>query len=139
MVVEPLKPLTDTGTGALQDKEKALLAEILAKLNDLFQGDVTDDDQLIYVNNVIKGKLMESETLVQQANHNSKEQFSNSPALTQAILDAVIDALEAHSTMSKQALDSPQVRDGLKDVLLGPGQLYEALRNKGGLAEAASR
>jgi len=42
---------------------------------------VTDDDQLIYVNNVIKGKLMESETLVQQASHNSKEQFSSSPAL----------------------------------------------------------
>jgi len=134
---EPLKPATSTGTGALQEKEKALLKEILAKLNDLFQGDVTDDDQLIYVNNVIKGKLMESETLVQQANHNSKEQFSNSPALTQAILDAIIDAFEAHSTMSKQALDSSTVREGLKDVLLGPGQLYELLRNKGGSTEGA--
>jgi type I restriction enzyme R subunit len=97
-------------------------------VNDLFQGEVTDDDRLIYVNNVIKGKLMESHTLVQQASHNSKQQFSNSPALTQAILDAVIDAFEAHSVMSKQALDSADVREGLKDVLLGPGQLYESLR-----------
>jgi type I restriction enzyme R subunit len=32
--------------------------------------------------------------------------------------------------MSKQALDSPRVRDGLKDVLLGPAQLYEALRDR---------
>ncbi|MDP2081381.1 MAG: type I restriction endonuclease [Pseudotabrizicola sp.] len=136
---EALKPLTATGTGTLQEKEKALLAEILAKLNDLFQGEVTDDDQLIYVNNVIKGKLMESETLVQQATHNSKQQFSNSPTLTQAILDAVIDAFEAHSTMSKQALDSATVRDGLKDVLLGPGQLYEALRTKGGVRDGTSR
>jgi type I restriction enzyme R subunit len=128
---EPLQPLTATGTGTLQEKEKARLAEILAKLNDLFQGDVTDDDQLIYVNNVLKGKLMESEMLAQQAAHNSKEQFSNSPALTQAILNAVIDAFEAHSTMSKQALDSAKVREGLKDVLLGPGQLYEALRSRG--------
>jgi type I restriction enzyme R subunit len=127
---EPLKPLTDSGTGSLQEKETALLAEILAKLNDLFQGDVTDGDQLIYVNNVIMGKLMESETLAQQAHHNSKEQFSNSPALTKAILDAIIDAFEAHTTMSKQALDSALVREGLKDVLLGPGQLYESLRGK---------
>lgn len=127
---EPLQPLTATGTGTLQEKEKARLAEILATLNDLFQGDVTDDDQLIYVNNVLKGKLMESETLAQQAAQNSKEQFSNSPALTQAILDAIIDAFEAHTTMSKQALDSEQVRDGLKEVLLGPGQLYEALRGQ---------
>jgi len=136
---DPLKPLTSTGTGALQEKEKALLAEILAKLNDLFQGDVTDDDQLIYVNNVIKGKLMESETLVQQARHNSKEQFSSSPALGQAILDAVIDAFEAHTTMSKQALDSAEVRNGLKSVLLGPGQLYEALRQKGGFSDRFAR
>ncbi|MBD1203450.1 MAG: hypothetical protein H9533_04855 [Rhodobacteraceae bacterium] len=135
---EPLQPLTATGTGTLQEKEKARLAEILAKLNELFQGDVTDDDQLIYVNNVLKGKLMESQTLVQQATQNSKEQFSNSPALTQAILHAIIDAFEAHSNMSKQALDSSSVREGLKDVLLGPGKLYESLRSKGGLPTSST-
>lgn len=125
---ETLKPLTATGSGTLQEKEKALLAEILAKLNDLFQGDVTDGDQLSFVA-TLNGKVQESETLIQQATQNSKEQFSNSPALTQAILDAIIDAFEAHSAMSKQALDSLQVREGLKEVLLGPGQLYETLRS----------
>jgi type I restriction enzyme R subunit len=127
---EKLKPITESGSGSIQDKEKARLADILAKVNELFQGDVTDDDQLIYVNNVIKGKLLESQTLVQQAANNSKEQFAQSPDLSQAILDAIIDAFEAHTTMSKQALDSAKVREGLKDVLLGPGQLYEALRSK---------
>jgi len=134
---QPLKPLTATGSGGVQEKEKALLAEILAKLNDLFQGDVTDGDQLSFVT-TLNGKVQESQTLVEQATNNSKEQFSNSPALTQAILDAIIDAFEVHSAMSKQALDSAQVRDRLKDVLLGPGQLYEALRNKGGSAELSS-
>ena len=33
-------------------------------MNDLFEGELTDDDQLVYVNNVIKGKLLESEMLV---------------------------------------------------------------------------
>jgi hypothetical protein len=33
-------------------------------------------------------------------------------------------------TMSKQALESERVREGLKDVLLGPAELYEALREK---------
>ena len=42
-----------------------------------------------------------------------------------------MDAFAAHSTMSKQALESEKVRSGLKDVLLGPAQLYEALRAKG--------
>jgi hypothetical protein len=46
--------------------------------------------------------------------------------------NAIIDALAAHTTMSKQALDSERVREGLKDVLLGPAQLYEALRERAG-------
>jgi len=34
-----------------------------------------------YVNNVLKGKLLESEILVQQAMSNTKGQFANSPDL----------------------------------------------------------
>jgi type I restriction enzyme, R subunit len=123
-----LSPLTEAGAGSLQEKEKALLREIIAKVNDLFEGDLTDDDQLVYVNNVIKGKLLESQTLVQQATNNTKEQFANSPDLTKEIMNAIIDAFAAHSSMSKQALESERVRRGLREILLGPAQLYEALR-----------
>lgn len=87
---------------------------------------------------MIRGKLLESDTLVQQANHNSKEQFSNSPTLKKAIVDAIIDAFDAHSSMSKQALESEHIRDGLRDVLLGPAQLYEALRARGGVGSQAN-
>jgi type I restriction enzyme R subunit len=45
-------------------------------------------------------------------------------------MNAVMDALDANTTMSKQAIASERLRDGLKDVLLGPAQLYEALREK---------
>ena len=82
----------------------------------------------VYVNNVLKGKLLESEKLRKQAVNNTKEQFANSPDLNKALLEAIMDALEAHTTMSTQALESESVREGLKAVLLGPAQLYEALR-----------
>ncbi|WP_063979922.1 type I restriction endonuclease subunit R [Bradyrhizobium sp.] len=127
-----LPPLSEVGSGSVQEKEKARLEEIIAKVNDLFEGDLTDDDQLVYVNNVIKGKLLESEELVLQASNNTKAQFANSPTLSKEIMNAVMDALAAHTTMSKQAIDSEQVREGLKGVLLGPAQLYEALREKAG-------
>lgn len=104
------------------------MAEIIEKLNDLFEGELSDDDQLVYVNNVLKGKLLESETLMTQAGNNSKEQFSNSPDLNHEFTNAIMDALSAHTVMSKQALASDKVRAGLLDILLGPGQLYEALR-----------
>jgi type I restriction enzyme R subunit len=94
--------------------------------------DLTDDDQLVYVNNVIKGKPLESKELVLQASNNTKAQFANSPTLSKEIMNAVMDALAAHTTMSKQAIDSEKVREGLKDVLLGPAQLYEALRDRAG-------
>lgn len=125
-----LDPMGDSGGGAVQDKQKALLSEIVAKVNDLFDGDLTDDDQLVYVNNVLKGKLLESDILVQQASSNSKEQFANSPDLNTALTNAIMDAFAAHTVMSKQALDSERVRSGLKDILLGPAQLYEALRTR---------
>jgi type I restriction enzyme R subunit len=126
-----LPGMEEAGSGGVNEKEKALLAEIIARVNDLFEGELTDDDQLVYVNNVIKGKLLESEELRTQAANNTKAQFANSPTLKDEIMNAVMDALAAHTTMSQQALESEKVRAGLKDVLLGPGELYEALRARG--------
>jgi type I restriction enzyme, R subunit len=57
--------------------------------------------------------------------------FANLPDLASGTMNAIIDAFAAHSTMSKQALDCEKVRNGLKDVLLGPARLYEALRARG--------
>ncbi|MBS7455718.1 type I restriction endonuclease subunit R [Coralloluteibacterium stylophorae] len=128
----PLKPMDAVGSGGVQEKQKAYLAEIIEKVNGLFEGQLTDDDQLVYVNGVLKGKLLENEILVQQAGSNSKEQFANSPDLKDALMQAIIDAFEAHTTMSGQALGSERVREGLRDILLGPAQLYEALRAKSG-------
>jgi len=128
-----LPPMTAPGSGQLQDKDKVRLSEIVAKVNDLFDGELTDHDMLAFVEN-IKGKMMESDRLVQQAMNNTKDQFSNSPDFSAEQMNAIMDAFDAFSTMSKQAIDSDKVRQGLKHVLLGPAQLYEALRARGGLS-----
>ncbi len=122
-----LKPMTEVGSGSVQDKERALLAEIIERVNDLFGADTTDGDQLSYVT-TLRDKMLESEALATQAANNTEAQFANSPTLKDELMSAIIEAFEAHSSLSKQALDSQKVRDGLKEVLLGPAQLYEALR-----------
>jgi type I restriction enzyme R subunit len=99
-------------------------------MNDLFQGDLTDDDKLVYVNNVIKGKLLESVTLQQQAANNTKEQFASSPDLKTELLNAIISALDAHTVMSTQALNSEAVRNGIKEILLTHSRLWETLRER---------
>lgn len=131
-----LAPMTETGAGKVQEKQQAYLSEIVARVNELFEGELSDNDKLVYVNQVLKGKLLENPTLIQQANHNSKEQFSNSPDLGNEFTNAIMDALVSYSDMSKQALASEKIRAGLLEILLGPGQLYEALRARGSQLEA---
>ncbi len=123
-----LEPITEAGSGSVQEKEKAHLAEIIAKVNDLFNGELTDNDKLVYVNSVIRGKLLESETLRKQASSNTKEQFANSPDLNAELVNAFMAALDAHNLMSTQALNSPAVQNGIKDILLNHSKLYEDLR-----------
>lgn len=64
----------------------------------------------------------------------TRSRWHNSPDLDSALTDAIIDAFGAYTSMSKQALDSERVRAGLKAILLGPAQLYETLRARGGEA-----
>jgi type I restriction enzyme R subunit len=134
----PIYATQESGSGQVQDKQRILLEELIARVNDLFEGELTPGDKLVYVNDVIKGKLMESEKLQEQAANNTKEQFANSPDLAKEIMGAVMDALTAHEAMSKQALESEKLRADMKDVLLGAGKLWEGLRAKG-LGSAGSR
>ena len=124
-----LKPITESGSGSVQDKDKAYLGEIIEKVNDLFDGDLTAQDKLVYVNNVIMGKLLESTKLQQQAANNTREQFANSPDLNSELMNAIMSALDAHTLMSTQALNSQTVRQGLKDILLNHAQLWETLKS----------
>ena len=123
-----LQPITDTGSGKVQEKVKVYMAELIAKLNDLFGSETTDNDQLGYVS-VVKEKLMESDTLRQQATHNTKEQFANSPDLWSETTSAIIDSLDAHTLMSSKALNSPKVLKGILHILLSHSNLYENLRD----------
>ena len=94
-----------------------------------FGGDTTDGDQLSFVD-CVAVKLRESTTLTMQASNNTKEQFANSPDLDSGLMNAIIAALDAHTSLSTQALNSEAVRNGLKAILLGPARLYETLREQ---------
>lgn len=125
---DTLKPMTEAGSGQVQDKQKIRLRELIEALNDLFEGDITDGDKVSYVDSVIKSKMLESGALQAQARANTREQFANSPNLHDELLSAIMDAFGAHQEMSKQAMNSDDVRARILSTLLGPGRLWEALR-----------
>lgn len=121
-----IQPIQATGSGQMQDKQKIALQDLISRVNDLFEGDLTPGDKLIYVNNAIKGKLLENAELMNQAGNNSKQQFESSPDIDRHLDDAILDSMSAFNQMSKQAL-IPKNKRAIKDVLLGPAGLYEAL------------
>ncbi len=120
--------LSEAGTGSVQEKPRADMGELI----DLFGKDTTDQDQLLYVNGVIKGKMLESETLQQQAANNTKKQFGNSPDLNTELDNAIMEALDAHKSMSTRAVNSEDVKNGMLRLLLDYGRLWEELRAKAG-------
>jgi len=124
-----LKPVTETGSGAVQEKHKLRLAEIIAAINDLFEGELTPADAVSFVE-TIRTKMMEAPVLRAQAAANQKEQFMNSPNLQDELMKSLIGSMAAHQSMSKQALNSEGLRARLLAVLLGPGELWEGLRGK---------
>jgi len=42
-----LDPLPGAGSGAVRERQKAFLSEIIEKVNDLFEGELTEDDKLL--------------------------------------------------------------------------------------------
>jgi type I restriction enzyme R subunit len=126
---EPIAPVGEAGSGAVQEKLKALLREIVQRVNDLFGNETTDEDQVAYME-VLRGKVLQSEALQEQAEANTQARFATSPTLDKELEEAIIAVMDAHQKMSYQALNDPRVRAGLKDILLGPGKLYEALRER---------
>ena len=132
-----IEPTQETGSGQVQDKQKVALQELIERVNDLFEGDLSPNDKLVYVNNALKGKLLEDEELIQQAVSNTKEQFASSPDLDKRMEDAIIVTMAVFDVMGKQALQ-PKTRQDLKEILLGPAQLYELLRAKGAALRLAT-
>lgn len=129
-----LAPITEAGSGSVQEQQKVYMAELIEKLNDLFGTETSEQDKLRYVNGTILGKVAESTTLQQQAANNTKEQFANSPNLMPELQNAIIDSLDAHNAMSSKALNSPIVMHGLLDILLNHSGLYERLRGQSGMS-----
>jgi type I restriction enzyme, R subunit len=76
------------------------LSSFIWSVADLLRSDYKQSE---YGRVILPFKLLESETLRQQAANNTKEQFANSPDLNAKLLNAIMSALNAHTTMSTQA------------------------------------
>jgi type I restriction enzyme R subunit len=111
-----LDPMTAVGSAKTHDSDWVHLREIIQKMNDLFEGELTDADQINFVNHV-RDKMLENPVLAQQAAANKRDQFAASPDFDAAMMTAVVNAYDNHMSMSEQVLKKDNVKAGLKEIL----------------------
>jgi type I restriction enzyme, R subunit len=104
------------GGGVARDPETDTIAHVVNAMNELFAGELTDNDKLNYAR-AIKDKVMENVQVTQQLQSNSKEQamLGDFPV---AMMDAIIGSMGAHENMAKQVLTEDKVKDGFARLLL---------------------
>jgi type I restriction enzyme R subunit len=110
-----LKPASEVGTGNKPADEDKKLAEIVEKMNDLFSGNLSEADMVGYVT-TIKGKLLENETLKEQAANNTEQQFAMGD-FKDILTDIVIEGQEAHNNIAAQLLKDDRIFAAMQGML----------------------
>ena len=123
-----LLPITSIGSGQAHEDETQKLSELVKKLNDLFEGELTDVDKIAYVNH-IAGKMMESEVLIKQAGENSKDQFGLGD-FKSILMDTIIDGLDNYKSMASQVLGNERKKQEFADMVLNV--VYDGIKNQRG-------
>ncbi len=129
-----LDPIREAGAGLVQEKEKARLAELIERLNEIFGMNIdggADSPGVVYIRDVLGQQILQSELLQQQAVSNTPEQFATSPDLVPQLEDAAVETHDVHTAMSKQVLESKSKAAAAVRLLIEHFELYEKLRERG--------
>ena len=100
----PLKPPSDVGSGNAHDPEKKQLSEIIQALNDLFGAEVSDADQLRFLE-AISDRLRQQDDVMAQIKNHPPEQVMHG-LYPQRVVDTVLDAMTDYEKMSLSVLDN---------------------------------
>ena len=128
-----LDPASGAGSGAGRDPAKAKWKEIIARMNEVFEGEVSEADALTFLTGV-RDKMLEDPNLEKQAQHNSKAQFALGD-FQKALTEAVIASLDNYQDKAKQVLGNETTRAGFSALVLD--MVYEAFKT-GGLGGGAA-
>ncbi len=119
-----LPPVTEAGTGKTDADEQKRLSEIVDRMNDLFSGDLSEADLVGYVT-TLKGKLLENETLAEQARNNTARQFELGD-FKDILTDIIIESQEGHNKIADQFLKDERIFTAMQAMLAK--MVYTALR-----------
>ena len=113
-----LSGVVETGSGTGHDPEKEALAEIIARLNELFGAEQwTDKDRLNYLNTV-KDKVMENSAVAAQIEANDSPEQVMLGDFPAAVQEAVMDSLDTHTAIAESVLREDSIRQAFARLVL---------------------
>lgn len=127
-----LEPITDNALREARDREKAMLSDLVKRLNDALGKDISDTDQVALAVHVTE-KLRGNTVVMAQVENNTKDQAmkANLPA---AAVQAIFDAMSTHQTLATRLLSDEGARKVFVDVVYemlrrdDPGAIFGAVR-----------
>jgi len=122
-----LDPITGIGSGAIHEKHRSALEEIIQKLNERL-GDKYGVGVVDITMNHIVGKLALDTDLARQADVNTPQQFAESPALPKAFQKAVVEVRDETPAFIDDLLGDSALFTELSKQL--PAMLYEFLKGQ---------
>ncbi len=128
-----LDPITAIGSGAIHEKHRSALEEIIHKLNERL-GDKYGVGVIDLQMNHIVGKLALDVELANQAAVNSPQQFAESPALPKAFTKALLGVRDETPAFIDDLFNDSGLYAELGKAL--PAMLYEYLRGRDAAAGA---
>ncbi|WP_062287462.1 type I restriction endonuclease subunit R [Demequina phytophila] len=122
-----LDPIMAIGSGAVNEKHRSALEEIIAKLNERF-GDKYGPGVVDGTIGSIVVRLAHDEKLAHQAEVNTAHQFAESPALPNAFAQAIMGVRDDTPQLVDDIFSNKDLFDLLSNAL--PAMLYEHLRGE---------
>ncbi|AYF99563.1 type I restriction endonuclease subunit R [Protaetiibacter intestinalis] len=125
-----LAPYLDAGSGAARDPRMVRLAEVLARINELFADeDFTPAEQQSWVEGLVT--VLSADPLIRtQAVANTRNQFMESPDLGHAVTEAIITSHASHQRMTDLYFTRAELQVEMRKLL---GELvHEAISGERG-------
>lgn len=113
---DAIRGIGAAGSGGGGSTDIDTIAHIVEKMNELFAGELTDDDKLNYVR-TITDKVMENDGVMAQFRVNTPEQtmLGDFPSL---VTDAIIESMDAHQSLATQVLSNDKIKQGFAHLVL---------------------
>ena len=99
-----LKPGSGIGSGKAHDSEKQRLSEVIQSLNDLFGAEVSDEDQIRFINTIVQ-RISREDDVMAQVNSHSAEQVMHG-LFPGRVTNTVINAMTDHEKLSLDVLNN---------------------------------